>query len=350
MNIKSIAIAGFKSFGAEVTVPLRPVNLLIGANGSGKSNFLNVFALLQAFSSGRLDDFVVREGGADRLLHFGSRNTEQLSIRARFAGSGGHEFQLRFDGRDDLHWHELPMPPEFGDKISNARNRFDSWRCHHFLDTGFHSPMKKSSKLDDNRFLRHDGSNLASVLYLLKRNHERSYCEIRDAVRLVAPFFEDFVLEPLQLEPNTTRLLWRHKSSDEHIDASSLSDGTLRYIAIATLLLQPKELQPTIVVIDMPELGLHPFAIAALASMLRVASRRTQIVLATQSPFLLDHFDPEDILITERQDGQSRITRLEAAGLREWLEDYSLGQLWEKNELGGRPAAEDGRPEAMKEL
>ena len=343
INVESIAIAGFKSFGAEVKVPLQSVNLLIGANGSGKSNFLNSFAFLQALSSGNFGNIVVREGGADRFLHFGSRNTEQLTIRVKFSDSDEYRLQFRYDEQDSFIWIGTPRFPEMGDDVRNTRKKFDSWRCHHFLDTGFHSPMKKTSKLDDNRFLRHDGSNLASFLYLLKQRHERSYCEIRDAVRLVAPFFEDFLLEPLQLGPDTIRLLWQHKSSDGHFDAFSLSDGTLRYIAIATLLLQPKELQPTVVVIDEPELGLHPSAIAAIASMLRVASRRTQIVLATQSPVLLDHFDPEDILIADRKDGQTGITRLEAGQLDAWLEEYSLGQLWEKNELGGRPTRESGR-------
>ena len=163
-------------------------------------------------------------------------------------------------------------------------------------------------------------------------------------MRLVAPFFEDFQLEPLRLGPDTIRLLWRHKSSDEHFDSFSLSDGTMRYIALAALLLQPKELRPTVVVLEEPELGLHPFAISALASMLRVASRETQVVLATQSPVLLDHFEPEDILVADRQEGQTKITRLKEEKLSAWLEDYSLGQLWEKNELGGRPAREDGKP------
>ena len=342
INVETIAIAGFKSFGAEVRVSLRPVNLLIGANGSGKSNFLNAFAFLQAFGSGHMDDFVIREGGAERILHFGSRNSEKMTMTTTFGGGDGYELHFRYAEPDRVMYVD-PFPPGREDEGSRRLNRFGSWRCHHFLDTGFHSPMKMTCKVDDNRFLRHDGSNLASLLYLLKQKHKRSYRDIQDAVRLVVPFFEDFLLEPFQLGPDTTRLRWRHRSSDEHFDASSLSGGTLRYIALATLLLQPKELQPTVVVLDEPELGLHPFAIAALASMLRVASHRTQIVLATQSPVLLDHFDPEDVLIAERKDGQSRITRLEAEKLRRWLEDYSLGQLWNKNELGGRPAPENGR-------
>ena len=204
--------------------------------------------------------------------------------------------------------------------------------------------MKKNAKLHDNRFLREDGSNLASFLYLLRERHGTSYRLIRNTIRQVAPFFDDFVLEPLALNTDTIRLEWRHRNSDAYFDVSSLSDGTLRFMALAALLLQPAELRPGIVLLDEPELGLHPFAITILASMLRLASRETQIVLATQSPTLLDHFEPEDVLVAERVDGQTRLNRLEAEKLQVWLEEYSLGQLWEKNELGGRPVREAPEP------
>ena len=170
---------------------------------------------------------------------------------------------------------------------------------------------------------------------------------IRRTVQLVAPFFDDFFLEPQALNEDTIRLEWRHRGSDGYFDAASLSDGTLRFIALATLLLQPIELRPSVILLDEPELGLHPAAIAILAFLINQASMETQIVVATQSPLLLDHFKPEDVLVTERVDGATQFTRLEREKLKGWLEDYSLGQLWEKNEFGGRPAPEDlGRESA----
>ncbi len=340
-TLTSIAIKGFKSFGDETEVSLRQLNVLIGANGSGKSNFLDAFAFLQAVSSGKLNRYVDRAGGADQVLHFGSRTTEELSMRAMFADSDWYELRFMYGGGDHL-FVGNPRLPDMGERRRKTVDRLDTWRCYHFLDTSLHSPMKKTCKVDDNRFLRSDGANLAAFLYLLRMKYGRAYGDIRNAVQLVAPFFDDFLLEPRRLEPDSIRLLWKHRMSDDHFDASSLSDGTLRFMALAALLLQPKELRPTVVVIDEPELGLHPFAIAALASMLRVASGETQVVLSTQSSALLDRFEPEDILVADRAGGQTRIRGLEEQRLRGWLDDYSLGQLWEKNELGGRPAHEQG--------
>jgi len=116
-----------------------------------------------------------------------------------------------------------------------------------------------------------------------------------------------------------------HKLSDQYFDVSSLSDGTLRFICLATLLLQPTQKRPSPIILDEPELGLHPYAIAMWASMVKAAATETQIIISTQSPLLLDHFEPEDILVTELEDGATTLTRLQSSELEAWLEDYSLG-------------------------
>ncbi len=200
--------------------------------------------------------------------------------------------------------------------------------------------MKKTADINDNRYLRPDGSNLAAFLYFLKLKHESSYSLIRRTVQRVAPFFDDFLLEPQRLNPDKIRLEWRHKGSDAYFDASSLSDGSLRFIALATLFLQPEDYRPSVILVDEPELGLHPYAITLLASLVKQASLKTQVIISTQSPLLLDHFQPEDVLVADRVDGGTQFTRLESAPLATWLENYSLGQLWEKNEFGGRPGVE----------
>jgi predicted ATPase len=197
-----------------------------------------------------------------------------------------------------------------------------------------------TNQLHDNRFLRENGSNLAAFLYLLQRRYSDSYTLIRKTVQQVAPFLDGFELAPLVENPETIKLEWRHKNSDQYFGASSFSDGTLRFIALATLFLQPLELRPSLILVDEPELGLHPYAIGLLAALIRQASVETQVIAATQSTTLLDHFDPEDVLVANRVDGATTIERLQPEPLTEWLEDYSLGQLWEKGELSGRPGNE----------
>jgi predicted ATPase len=198
--------------------------------------------------------------------------------------------------------------------------------------------MRKTAEVHDNRFLRPDAANLPAYLYYLRERRVESYRLIERAVQRVAPFFDEFRLEPLRLNPDNIKLEWRHKRSDQYFDASSLSDGTLRFIALATLFLQPEEDPPSLILVDEPELGLHPYAIEVLAALVRQASVSTQVILSTQSSLLLDHFDPQDVIVADLEDGSTRLRRLEADRLTSWLETYSLGQLWEKNELGGRPA------------
>ena len=205
--------------------------------------------------------------------------------------------------------------------------------------------MEKTADLHDNRRLRADGSNLAPFLFLLRKRHGNAYTRIRQTVMLAAPFFDDFVLDPLALNEEKILLEWRHRGSDTYFNASSLSDGSLRFIALATLLLQPESLRPTVILLDEPELGLHPYAITLLASLLKQAAVTSQIIVATQSSLLLDHFEPEDVLVADRVNGATTLRRLDGEKLTVWLEDYSLGQLWEKNEFGGRPTPESIGPE-----
>ena len=367
-----ITIEGFKSIKSIEELELRPINVLIGANGAGKSNFLEVFSFLNAIRLGRLRNYVGKSYGVDTILHFGSKTTQYLSIGTSFENekreynivlaaddaygmfpsSEGVRTSVKQEQIDDKSFStDYGLPGRDGEAgiysseersgaISYVRNQLLHWRVYHFHDTSASSPIKKHAAVDDNRFLRHDGSNLAAFLYYLREVHGRSYDIIRRTVQLVAPFFDDFFLEPRALNEDTIRLEWRHWGSDNYFDAASLSDGTLRFIALATLLLQPRELRPSVILLDEPELGLHPYAMTILASLVKQASVETQVVVATQSPLFLDHFEPEDVLVTERVEGETQFTRLDGEKLKIWLEDYSLGQLWEKNEFGGRPAPE----------
>lgn len=339
--LDNITIRGFKSIKAVEELKLNPVNVLIGANGSGKSNFLEAFNLAREVGQGHLRDSVAKAGGANRILHFGSRITPRIEISAEFKDGHQDGLTLQPDNNDSLVAVGILTPGYQPTVFSDSRQRyFESWRRYHFHDAGPASPMKKTADLHDNRFLRPDGSNLAAFLYLLERKYPGSYRLIRRTVQMTAPFFDDFALSPQALNEDKILLEWRHKGSDTYFSAASLSDGTLRFIALTTLLLQPESLRPSVILLDEPELGLHPHAITLLAAMVKSASVDCQVIMATQSPTLVDYFEPEDVIVANRINGEARFERLDAERLEVWLEDYSLGQLWEMNDLGGRPAPE----------
>src|SRR5262245_57202659 len=367
-ELESISIKGFKSIAEVEKLPLSAINVVIGPNGSGKSNFIGVFSFLHAVREGHLQAYVVSAGGADKVLHFGSKVTPELSVRIVFRNEKNqYKLELQPTATDELipssewvyFWDKKQHPQgPYGQSLARVgkeagisapiqsgvakyvRDHLDRWRLYHFHDTSSTSPMKKTSDINDNRYLRPDGSNLAAFLYYLRARHKESYSLIRRTVQRVAPFFDDFLLEPQKLNPEKIRLEWRHRNSEAYFDAASLSDGSLRFIALATLFLQPWAYQPSVILVDEPELGLHPYAITMLASLVKQASAQTQVILSTQSSLLLDHFEPEAVLVANRVDGGTQLTRLEPDKLAVWLKDYSLGQLWEKNQFGGRPSGE----------
>jgi predicted ATPase len=333
-----ISIEGFKSIANSGKIELRPINLVIGANGSGKSNFLEAFNLLRASkNTGTLDAYVAANGGADELLFFGVKRTEIISINL-FEKNSKSVTRLDLVPEDKLKNTSSHAVGVFGvSSFYSSTSLGNIYRCDDLSST---SLLRKTNKTDDNDYLRYDGSNLAAFLYRLQVRFPNEYGLIVKTVQRIAPFFEDFLLRPDNLNPEYIKLAWTHKGTDKYFGASALSDGTLRFIALATLLLQPLELRPSVILIDEPELGLHPAAITLLASMIHAASVDTQIIATTQSPILLDHFAPEDVLVAERKNGGTVFNRLDPEAYADWLEDYSLGQLWEKNYLGGRPAPE----------
>ena len=346
-----ITIKGFRSIAHVKQLDLAPITVLIGANGSGKSNFVSAFSLLRCWAEDRLDDYVVRSGGAGRNLHFGAKITPELRMRLSFAkGEERHDIRLAATEDDRLRVISEsaggdPAATYFNEQASMdiaafLRWRLERWRVYHLHDTGNGAGILRNAELNDNRFLREDGANLAAYLYLLRQKEPNAYRRIQDTFRLVAPFFDHFVLEPLALNDQMIRLEWRHRGSDRRFDVSTLSDGSLRFLALATVLLQPASLRPSVILLDEPELGLHPYAIAVLCSLTRSVAAETQVILATQSAYLVDHFRPEDIVVVDRAAGQSQFRRLTPNALDAWLDDYSLGDLWLKNELGGRPAHE----------
>jgi predicted ATPase len=215
-----------------------------------------------------------------------------------------------------------------------------SWVVYHFHDTSLSSGVRRQGGINDNVSLRWNAENLAAFLYMLQSTHLASYEKIRDVVRLAAPFFDDFQLRPVPSNPEKIQLEWRQRGSDYPLLASQLSDGTLRFICLATALLQPSP--PSTMLFDEPELGLHPYALSLLGGMIQKSIAPggipvRQIILSTQSALLINEFVPEDIIVVQRAEDQSTFQRLDSEQLSGWLDDYTLGELWQKNLLGGRP-------------
>jgi predicted ATPase len=366
VSLDYITIKGFKSIASIEKLALAPINVVIGANGSGKSNFIGAFSFLRSIREGHLQQYVRSNGGAEQLLHFGSRITQQIDMHISFNEEiNQYSISLKPTSDDSLYpagefafyWDKSRYNSPYSTGLMPTGNRLEAgisgpnlkgtsdwvklnlaqWRLYHVHDTSASSPMRKTSQLHDNQYLRPDGSNLAAFLYLLQNSYPTEYQLIRKSMQRVAPFFDDFLLVPDPANDQTIRLAWKHRNSEQYFSASTLSDGSLRFMVLATLFLQPNRFRPSVILVDEPELGLHPYAISLLASLIKQASQTTQVILSTQSGLLLDNFKPEDVLIAERIDNGTTLKRLEAEPLKVWLEDYSLGQLWEKNELGGRP-------------
>jgi predicted ATPase len=325
----------------------------------------SLFKLLNQIVEKRLRIYVAKSDGADTLLYFSRKITAELEIRL-FFGKGtdknSYQFTLtptssnrmvfsreaiayNFQG-DDLYELEIGEGHEETQLLQEAHKHpgqiaqyvlsdLKNWRVYHFHDTGESSPIKQTAQIGENDFLTADARNLAPFLLFLQSQKYTYYERIVSTIKLIAPFFDDFVLKPMPDNPNSIRLRWRDRMQGDLFDVSQMSDGTLRFICLTTLLLQPDP--PSLIIIDEPELGLHPAAINLLAEMLHSAATRTQIIVSTQSVSLVNQFQPEDIIVVDRQDNQSTFRRLNAGELKHWLEDYSLGELWEMNVLGGRP-------------
>jgi predicted ATPase len=359
--LKTLTLSGYKSIRSIESLELRPLNVLIGANGAGKSNFISFFTLLHELIEGRLQLHVAQRGGPDALLHFGRRGTPLLEAKL-FFGQNSYSFRLIptvdnrlvFAAESSFHIAEdgsgvipiiIPGHSESAASIQSSRHdttlasqvssAIQNWRVYHFHDTSDAANVKRIGAINDNLFLRSDAGNLAAFLYRLKTESPAEYERIRECVRLVMPSFDDFLLRPSPLDPHSIALEWREQGSDFPFLAHQFSDGTLRFICLATLLLQPT--LPSTLLVDEPELGLHPYAIQMLASLLRSASTRTQLIIATQSVPLIDQLELEDLIVVERSGGASTFKRLQRAEFEHWLEDYSLGELWTKNIIGGRP-------------
>ena len=372
MRLREIHIKGYKSIDGQVgqTIPIGDLTVLLGANGSGKSNLVSFFKMLNFMTTGALQNYVGKQG-VNRLLFYGHKQTESISFKLKFESETAHDtYDVKlshglpdrlFLSGEKVTYHKVkpptPHPQEYfleaggaesklgndNRKTSNVLHRLLSGiSTYQFHDTSDTAKIKDRGYIEDARYLRSDAGNLAAFLKMLKEHDkfQKYYERIVRHVQRVMPQFGDFDLEPIPSNKDYARLNWKDSyGSDYLFDPYQISDGSLRFMALATLLLQPPELLPPFIVLDEPELGLHPAAIGELAGIVRAAAQKTQVLLATQSTRLVDEFSPENLVIVERdeKDRCSVFKTLDSKQLQDWLSRYSLSELWEKNVLGGQP-------------
>ncbi len=363
-SLNMLTIRGFRSIQKLESFELRNLNVLIGGNGAGKSNLIDFFRLLRSIIDGNLNDFICSGGGISDFLYNGRKITSQMEFETIF-GVRGYRFTLkpglnenciltdeaRYDENSRFGWWEL------NDWIENNQSRLvkeaksntndsqysspvyesiSSWHVYHFHDTTATAPMRHYEIIQDNKALRYNASNIAPYLLKIKNEYPHNYQEIISTLRTVMPFFDDFILEERYFgDTCKVNISWKQHGSDYPMQPYHLSDGSVRFICLATVLLQPK--LPSTIIIDEPELGLHPYAINILAELMQNASKFTQLIVATQSPTLLDNFSIDDIIVVNRKDGASIFERLQESELKNWLEEYSIGELWRKNVIAGGP-------------
>ena len=362
--IESVIIQIFKSIRKAI-VPLKAVNVLIGSNGVGKSNFILFFELTKSIFQQRFGTYTMDHGGMDSLLYKGRKVSGQIEGLLDFDNNNAFVFVLRpkpsgvgyisqtadyFNNHSDNSknydsWNKkvwdtnvdeslLIDPPQW--RAGYLKSYLNSFTVYHFHDTSISSPMRGLCQIGDNAYLRENGSNLAAYLYFLSQNDRRAFDLIEATVRSIAPYFKRFDLKPDRNFAGQISLEWQEKDSDMYMNGFSFSDGTIRFIALATLLLQTN--LPQVVIIDEPELGLHPAAINKFAALVKRASLHCQVILSTQSSNLVNCFEPEDVLVVDREEEQTVFRRLDKGSLSVWLDqyDYSLSDVWEKNLIGGQ--------------
>ena len=368
-----VTLEGYKSF-RDAKVDFGDVTVLLGANGAGKSNLVSFFGMLGFLGTDALQEFIGRSGRSESMLFGGRKMTPQLRATVEFVsghtaaeerrstyrirlGDAAPDTLIFLDERVSYRHAGFPQPQEIMLGAGHVESRLKEeaeagnttcrvvrgllWGCrvYHFHDTSAKANIRRSHYIDDAQYLRDDAGNLAPYLFALQKRHPDCYRRIVETVRLAFPTFGDFHLAPSATGTRDILLNWYAKDRSDHLfGPHQLSDGTLRFMALATLFRQPLERLPSVIVLDEPELGLHPYAIRVLAGLVRAVATRVQVVLATQSARLVDEFEPHQVVVLESEDGAGTTChRLEPSELEAWLEEYSLGELWEKNHFGGRP-------------
>ena len=370
-KIESLRIRGFRSLADVELCNLCNANVLLGANGGGKSNFIRFFEMLSWMLRSRLGEFVGTQGGADDQLHRGKSVTlgmdAQLALRTE-AGRIEYRFALahadpdRFVFSDEAFRRTADLAadapsqhaasgqpearivdiaqrsPSRGVNATIARvivRLLGNCSVHQFRNTSDTSNFRKPWDVEDSNYLRTHGGNLAAVLHRLEQEDLGRFELICRHVRRVLPMFDRFRIVESH---GQVSLRWTAVGTDKTFGAHVTSDASFRFFALVTLLNLPPGMLPSVLLLDEPELGLHPTAVTLVGGMIKSLAANRQIIVATQSPLLVDAFDLEEILVLNLADGRTTFSRPEGAGFAQWIEEgYTTGEIWQKNLIGGCP-------------
>jgi len=366
-RLTRVTLHGFKTIRELTEFDPGSLMVMIGANGAGKSNFVSFFRLLSWVLSGQLQLHVQESGPASALLHDGPGETHEIDVGLTIQTERGeNEYSCRLvyaagdtlifaderfrftpEGRPTRDWIVLG-PGQRETSLTQYSSSEEPGAVtagvmaallrkivvYQFHNTSATARVRSQWNKDDGRWLKEDGANLAPFLYRLKHQEPKYYKRIVETTQLLLPFFLDYELEP---EYGRLLLSWREKGSDRVFTAPQAGDGMLRLMALVALLQQPETDLPNVLILDEPELGLHPYAINVVSGLIKSISEQVQVIVATQSVSFIDRFEPEDIVVVDRDKRESTFRRLDRKALDDWLEDYSMSELWEKNVIGGRP-------------
>ncbi len=379
-KIKRIKISGFRRLLA-IDLPVRPFMVLIGANGVGKTSFLDAFSTLSASASGNLNSILSQFGGISNLLTRGK--IEDLSFLVDMTAPGHQplEYELRLSSKGtgyaisgevlcqqpddfdktfrhidssdgDIRYYEteenrlvrpdwehnpletsLAQVPKMYRQPEELRRILATATQYHVLDVGPRAPVKMPQPMKPATLPGPDGGDLVPYLYYLREGDRDRYEVIIDSLRTAFPDFEELNFPPVAA--GLLAMTWKDKKFSKPIYMNELSEGTLRFLWLVSLLQSPN--LSTVTMIDEPEVSLHPELLSLLADLMREAAKRTQLIVATHSDRFIRFLSPDEVVVMDvDDDGCASATWADSLDLDQWLAEYSLDEVWRMGRMGGR--------------
>ena len=381
-SFERITIEGYRRlFNVQVYMRDRPLTVMIGANGVGKTSLLEIFSLLAASANAQLANKISELGGLPDIITRDRTNSITISLSMSVPGYAPLDYQLEvalkgftyeialetltennplvlepfkhidsrgldvkyFNTEDGVllrpNWDHNPLEtslaqvPKMYQEPENLRKRLASCTFYGALNVAPKSPVRLPQSMRPTSLPGANGEDLVSCLYYLRETDPERFEIIEDTLTAAFPDFERLGFPPVAA--GTITMTWKDKNFSKPIYMHQLSEGTLRFIWLITLLQSPGLTAVTL--IDEPEVSLHPELLRLLADMMREASQKTQLIVATHSDRLIRFLNPEEVLVCDAEDGLTTMRWGDSFNLEHWLEEYSLDQVWAMNLMGGRP-------------